>query len=45
MSSVTTVRPDKAVVSALKGMLLHKIQQPKMMELWGNKEDEAWEDA
>lgn len=24
---------------------LHKIQQPKMKELWGNKEDEAWEDA
>ena len=24
---------------------LHKIQQEKMSELWGNKEDEAWEDA
>ena len=24
---------------------LHKIQQPKMKELWDNKEDEAWEDA
>lgn len=24
---------------------LHKIQQPKMNELWDNKEDEAWEDA
>ncbi|MFH1289892.1 MAG: hypothetical protein ABIH92_00630 [Nanoarchaeota archaeon] len=24
---------------------LHKIQQEKMMELWDNKEDEAWEDA
>ena len=24
---------------------LHKIQQAKMKELWGNKEDEAWEDA
>lgn len=24
---------------------LHKIQQPKMKELWGSKEDEAWEDA
>lgn len=24
---------------------LHKIQQPKMQELWNNKEDEAWEDA
>ncbi len=24
---------------------LHKIQQPKMRELWGNKEDEAWENA
>lgn len=24
---------------------LHKIQQPKMKELWGNKEDEAWEKA
>ena len=24
---------------------LHKIQQPKMKELWGNKEDEAWESA
>ncbi|MDP3765557.1 MAG: hypothetical protein Q8R04_03520 [Nanoarchaeota archaeon] len=21
---------------------LHKIQQPKMKELWDNKEDEAW---
>ena len=24
---------------------LHKIQQQKMKELWGNKEDEAWENA
>jgi hypothetical protein len=24
---------------------LHKIQQPKMKELWDNKEDEAWNDA
>ena len=24
---------------------LHKIQQPKMKELWNNKEDEAWEHA
>ncbi|MBI5392877.1 hypothetical protein HZA96_03315 [Candidatus Woesearchaeota archaeon] len=24
---------------------LHKIQQPKMKELWNNKEDEVWEDA
>lgn len=24
---------------------LHKIQQPKMRELWGSKEDEAWEDV
>jgi hypothetical protein len=24
---------------------LHKIQQPKMKELWDNIEDEAWEDA
>lgn len=24
---------------------LHKIQQPKMKELWDDKEDEAWEDA
>ncbi|MFH1225097.1 MAG: hypothetical protein V1676_04815 [Candidatus Diapherotrites archaeon] len=24
---------------------LHKIQQEKMKELWGNKEDEAWENA
>jgi len=24
---------------------LHKIQQPKMKELWNNKEDEAWENA
>lgn len=24
---------------------LHKIQQPKMRELWDNREDEAWEDA
>jgi len=24
---------------------LHKIQQQKMKELWGNREDEAWENA
>ena len=24
---------------------LHKIQQPKMKELWDNKDDEAWEHA
>ena len=24
---------------------LHKIQQTKMKELWGNKEDEGWENA
>jgi len=24
---------------------LHHIQQAKMKELWGNVEDEAWEDA
>lgn len=24
---------------------LHKIQQPKMKELWDNKEDEVWESA
>jgi len=24
---------------------LHKIQQEKMAELWGNKEDEAWENV
>lgn len=24
---------------------LHKIQQAKMKELWGSKEDEAWEHA
>lgn len=24
---------------------LHKIQQPKMRELWDNKEDEVWESA
>jgi len=24
---------------------LHKIQQPKMRELWDNKEDEVWENA
>ncbi|MDD4352975.1 MAG: hypothetical protein PHN56_00810 [Candidatus Nanoarchaeia archaeon] len=24
---------------------LHKIQQPKMKELWDNKNDEEWEDA
>ena len=24
---------------------LHKIQQPKMRELWDNKKDEAWEHA
>jgi abortive infection bacteriophage resistance protein len=23
---------------------LHKIQQPKMKELWGNKEDEVWDE-
>ena len=24
---------------------LHKIQQPKMNELWNNEEDEVWENA
>lgn len=24
---------------------LHKIQQPKMNELWDNKQDEVWENA
>ncbi len=24
---------------------LHKIQQPKMKELWDNREDEVWEDV
>jgi len=24
---------------------LHKIQQPKMRELWDNKEDEIWENV
>jgi hypothetical protein len=24
---------------------LHKVQQPKMKELWDNKEDEAWENV
>ena len=24
---------------------LHKIQQPKMKELWDNKEDEVWENV
>ena len=24
---------------------LHKIQQPKMKELWNNKEDEAWQNV
>lgn len=24
---------------------LHKIQQPKMKELWDNKEDEEWEEV
>ena len=24
---------------------LHKIQQEKMKELWGNKEDEGWKNA
>lgn len=24
---------------------LHKIQQPKMKELWDNKDDDAWENA
>jgi len=24
---------------------LHKIQQPKMRELWDNKEDEEWENV
>ena len=23
---------------------LHRIQQPKMQELWANKEDEAWKE-
>ena len=24
---------------------IHKIQQTKMKQLWGNEDDEAWEDA
>ena len=24
---------------------LHKVQQPKMKELWDNEEDEVWEDV
>ena len=24
---------------------LHKVQQPRMKDLWDNKEDEAWEDV
>ena len=24
---------------------LHKVQQPKMKELWDSKDDEAWEKA
>ena len=24
---------------------LHKVQQPKMKELWDNREDEAWENV
>ena len=24
---------------------LHKVQQSKMQELWGNKEDDVWENA
>lgn len=24
---------------------LHKIQQPKMKEIWDNKQDKAWENA
>ena len=24
---------------------LHKVQQPKMKELWDNKDNEAWENA
>jgi len=24
---------------------LHKIQRPKMKELWDNEEDEAWENV
>ncbi|MFA7708180.1 MAG: hypothetical protein WCX73_04475 [Candidatus Pacearchaeota archaeon] len=24
---------------------LHKIQQPKMKELWDNKEDEVWDET
>jgi len=24
---------------------IHKIQQPKMKELWDNKDDEAWENV
>ena len=26
------------------GEFLHKIQQPKMKELWDNKEDEFWDE-
>ena len=31
--------------TALYDEFLHKIQQPKMKELWDNKGDEAWQNA
>ena len=43
----------KHMINILKGVkernqydeFLHKIQHPKMKEIWDNKSDEEWEDA
>ncbi|MFH1752298.1 MAG: hypothetical protein ABH821_05170 [archaeon] len=35
----------KAKIKNQYDEFLHKIQQPKMKELWDNKEDEEWENA
>lgn len=35
----------KAKIKNQYDEFLHKIQQPKMRELWDNKDDEIWENA
>jgi hypothetical protein len=49
----TTIQIDNKIIKFYKlakkrnqyDEFLHKIQQPKMKELWDNKEDEDWENA
>ena len=43
----STVRSNREPTISFKqaDKFLHEIQKPKMKEVWGNKEDEAWENA